>query len=248
MPGNAEDIDRACRAATAAAADSVDAAACTDEVTCADARRPQQERGQRRFDAILDATAELIAEEGIGSVRMHRICQLTRTTTGSMYHFFPDREALLRALVERHARELQAQMERFERETASEWAGLSADDAVDRFVTPFLTYVDTHPAFLALLRIARADGSAERDGGLGQIILRLTGAIVASRDPAASASDVRSRAIALIAILEGMIELGARLRDPNDVPALRHELRRALVAYLDSFASSSSYRPERRPC
>jgi len=199
-----------------------------------DARRPQQERGQRRFDRILDAAAELIAEEGVGGVRMHRICQLTRTTTGSMYHFFPDREALLRALIDRYVGELQAEMERFERATASEWARLPTAEAVDRLLTPFLNYVDTHPAFLPLARLVRAENSRDHDSELERVILRLTEAVVSSRDPKASAADVRARAVALIAILEGMVDVGSRVRDPGVLAALRRELRRALITYLDA--------------
>ena len=40
-------------------------------------RRPQQERGQRRVESILDATSAIVAEEGAPAVTMHAIARRT---------------------------------------------------------------------------------------------------------------------------------------------------------------------------
>lgn len=204
-------------------------------------RQPRQERGQRRVDAILDAAARLIIEEGVAAVTMQRVARLSGTTTGSMYHFFPDRETLLRALTARHARALRGLMAQLEHDAAGCWARLSTAEAVDLFLRPFLGYVDQHPDLLPLARMARyADWSEHgRDAELDALVVRLANALVASRDPGASRAELNGRAATVTALTEGVVSAmgrrGTSAHGALPIPVLRRELRRALVAYLDSF-------------
>jgi len=216
------------------------------------ARAPRQERGQRRVDAILDAAAALLVEEGAAGVTMHRVARRSCTTTGSMYHFFPDRETLLRALGERHACGLRAVTTRIEQETAGQWARLSTAEAVDRFLGPFLTYIDEHPDLPAVSRLARASGWAhERDAELDRQVIRLAEDVVASRCPDATPAETTSRALAMTAMVEGVVGASARPTDAAHAalsPAiLRQELRRALVAYLDSYSARPRTTGRSRP-
>jgi AcrR family transcriptional regulator len=198
-------------------------------------RPPRQERGLRRVDAILDAAAALIAEEGIAGVTMHRVARRSGTTTGSMYHFFPDRDALLRGLAERHRAALRELVTRVERENAGTWARLTTDQAVGCFLEPFQSYLDRHPDLVPLSRLARAaESGVEHDAELSRSIVGLAEAVVASRGGAASPAEVASRAVAMTAMAEGMATAAALRAVPPD--ALRRELRRAIVAYLDSYA------------
>jgi AcrR family transcriptional regulator len=53
-------------------------------------------------DAILDATAILVAEHGLTSVTMSRIAEDTGIGRATLYKYFPDVEAILLAWHERH--------------------------------------------------------------------------------------------------------------------------------------------------
>ena len=64
---------------------------------------PQQERSQRRYDAILDAGAEAFAEHGVEAATMQEIAERAETSIGSVYRFFADKKALFRAVVDRVA-------------------------------------------------------------------------------------------------------------------------------------------------
>jgi AcrR family transcriptional regulator len=69
------------------------------------ARRPpprRQERGQRRIAAILDAAAALFTSRGVEGTTMSAIAAHSATSIGSLYQFFPNREALVEALAERY--------------------------------------------------------------------------------------------------------------------------------------------------
>jgi AcrR family transcriptional regulator len=203
------------------------------------ARIPQQERGQRRVDAILDAAAQILVEEGSGGVTMHRVARRSGTTTGSMYHFFPDREALLRALLERHVAEIRDLLVRIEREAAPGWAASTTEEAVDGFLVPVLDYLDHRPALPAISRFAHSAGWArERDEKLDELLVGIGRALVRSRSPGAGEQETTARAVALIGIVEGIMgaveRAGTQVRRDVSNVALRRELRRALIGYLDS--------------
>ena len=53
-------------------------------------------------DATLDATAALVAEHGLPAVTMSRIATETGIGRATLYKYFPDVEAVLRAWHERH--------------------------------------------------------------------------------------------------------------------------------------------------
>jgi AcrR family transcriptional regulator len=53
-------------------------------------------------DAIMDTTAALVAEHGLGAVTMSRIAERTGIGRATLYGYFPDVEAILHAWHERH--------------------------------------------------------------------------------------------------------------------------------------------------
>jgi AcrR family transcriptional regulator len=198
-------------------------------------RQPRQERGQRRVDAILDATAAIVIADGLPAATMHAIAKRSGTTIGSMYHFFPDRDAVIVALAERHGRaiaEVAAGLQ------SVDWSALSLEDAVDRYVETCIDYVRRHPDLLPVGQAAvvlrpdlrQADSSPEH------VFLSVTKAIVAARTPNAPAAERAARAAMMLALVEGVVERSARFTSPSSSVMYR-ELKRALCAYLGSFES-----------
>lgn len=70
-------------------------------------RRPTQERSRQTVDAILEAAAEVFEAEGFDGTT-ERIVERAGVSVGSMYQYFPNKSALLVALAERYADEMQA--------------------------------------------------------------------------------------------------------------------------------------------
>ncbi|MGM4980003.1 MULTISPECIES: TetR/AcrR family transcriptional regulator [Rhizobium] len=70
-------------------------------------KRPQQERSIQRVDAILAVAARLIAEKGVSAVKMTELATVAGIPIGSIYQYFPDKAAIVRALLERHANLIQ---------------------------------------------------------------------------------------------------------------------------------------------
>lgn len=66
-------------------------------------RHPLQERGQRRIELILDAAEQVLAEVGLDVATTNAIAARARTSIGSLYQFFPNKEAIIQALLLRCA-------------------------------------------------------------------------------------------------------------------------------------------------
>ena len=219
-PARARAVPRAAPAATAAAkAPSAP-------------RRPQQERGQRRVEAILDAAAAIIGEEGIPAATMHAVARRSGTTIGSMYHFFPDRDAVLVALLERHARAVGDLAARL---AALDWSRLSLEEVVERFVDPLLGYAVEHPDLLPVIHTVEAFNLQKvRRAAPESLMFQLAESIVAGRTPEAPRAERTARAATVLAVVEGVAGRMARVPTPSPA-AMRRELRRLLVAYLGAF-------------
>jgi AcrR family transcriptional regulator len=65
-------------------------------------RRPRQARAQATVDAIIQATARVLIEDGYDRASTNRIAQAAGVSIGSLYQYFPSKEALVAALVETH--------------------------------------------------------------------------------------------------------------------------------------------------
>ena len=63
----------------------------TEETTMR--RTPKQKRGQQRVEQILDAAARLIVAEGYENVSTNAIAKEANTSIGSLYQFFPNKDA-----------------------------------------------------------------------------------------------------------------------------------------------------------
>lgn len=64
--------------------------------------KPKQKRGQMRVDAILNAASEVFAEMRYENATIAEIASRADTSVGSIYQFFTNKEAILKALVERY--------------------------------------------------------------------------------------------------------------------------------------------------
>jgi AcrR family transcriptional regulator len=62
--------------------------------------RKRQERGARRIEAIVAAAAGLFAERGFDGTSMNAIAKAADLTIGSLYQYFPSREAIVDAVAE----------------------------------------------------------------------------------------------------------------------------------------------------
>ncbi len=105
-----------------------------------------QKRSQATVEALLDATARVLTREGYDRASTNRIATTAGVSVGSLYQYFPNKEALVAALVARHNREMLQLL----RNALKEVASLDLATAVRELVR---ASVDAHLVDSALHRV-----------------------------------------------------------------------------------------------
>jgi len=79
-----------------------------------------QKRSQITVEAILDATARVLVREGYARASTNRIALVAGVSIGSLYQYFPSKEALVAALIARHNRDMLILLETSMRQCAKD--------------------------------------------------------------------------------------------------------------------------------
>jgi AcrR family transcriptional regulator len=64
-----------------------------------------QERSRLTVDALLEATARVLVKDGYDRASTNRIAHVAGVSIGSLYQYFPSKEALVAAVIDRHTQE-----------------------------------------------------------------------------------------------------------------------------------------------
>jgi AcrR family transcriptional regulator len=65
-----------------------------------------QERSRATVDALVEATARILVKEGFDKTTTNRIAEVAGVSVGSLYQYFPCKESLVAAVIERHQQQL----------------------------------------------------------------------------------------------------------------------------------------------
>jgi hypothetical protein len=69
-------------------------------------KRASQRRSRATVSAIVEATARILVREGFDKASTNRIAEVAGVSVGSLYQYFPSKEALVVAVIDRHNREI----------------------------------------------------------------------------------------------------------------------------------------------
>ncbi len=102
-------------------------------------RKPSQERGKEKVDLILSAAKVLIGGRGNDAVSMREIAKHCGIAPSSIYQYFPDKNALLAAIMDEYYEQFRAIIEStFATVTDLESISLAIDQGVDKFYKLFI--------------------------------------------------------------------------------------------------------------
>lgn len=96
-----------------------------------------QERSRATVDALVEATARVLVREGFEKTSTNRIAEIAGVSVGSLYQYFPSKEALVAAVIERHNEKIMGLV----RTTLAEIADMPIEKAMRRLVT---VAIDAH--------------------------------------------------------------------------------------------------------
>ncbi len=121
-------------------------------------RVPRQQRGRRRVERLLQAAEREIARAGYDAATMSAIAHRAGSCVGSLYQFFPNKEALVEALrasyLEEHAKFWNGLQRRL--------PAMSVEQLVNQLLDFPIAFVGKHPAFLPLLDLPPTAHSLRR--------------------------------------------------------------------------------------
>jgi AcrR family transcriptional regulator len=192
-------------------------------------RTPVQARARERREALLDATARLLDEGGYDAVTTNAVAREAKTGIGTVYEYFPSREALLEGLLERYRIRLEAVFDAAVAAAPGTWQG-----AVELVVEAFADFWLREPGYRALWGAVHVSPLlAETGQAWAETFTRRFAAL--GLEAADQLPPARRRLIARVAVhlvsglLQVAVQAPARVRR-----AIVEETKRALVAYLSS--------------
>jgi len=190
-----------------------------------------QRRARQTVDAILDAVVRVLKREGIRAVTTNRIAEVAGVSIGSVYQYFPDKQAIFVALHQRHIDHIDHMIER----TLIEHAASSLDDLMAAMIEGMIDAHTVDPELYELLATEvphRADGTRD-------FAVRLHGAFRLALSSRAHELKKAHDLDKLVFVVTHMVESlshGALFRRPPrlSLAAAKAEIVRAVLAYLHS--------------
>lgn len=187
------------------------------------ARAPRQERGRKRLDEILDAAEQVMLEVGPTGASIQEIARRAGASVGSIYHFFPTKEAILAALQARYIAESD-EVVRAIRDEVAAGAALPLAQFVDKLLSPFAAFVARRPAAFVL--------GPEKSGHEKDPLMHDTmRAALRTRDPVCSDEELARRLDVLFIIGSGIADSIVR-SGGADAAKRVVEMKRAMYGYL----------------
>jgi AcrR family transcriptional regulator len=151
----------------------------------------------------MEAAASVIAERGFEAATMAEIASRAGALVGSLYHFFPNKEVLADALVQRYGGIIDEAFARIDSQAASMPIEALADALVD-----FLVEIQGESKAMRALLEARAEWSAKRHD-FRDAALRHIARTLMLRSPQLGPETARHMAVVLLHNMKTMKALAA---------------------------------------
>jgi AcrR family transcriptional regulator len=194
-------------------------------------RQPRQKRGERRIEGLLDAADRVIASVGYEAATTNAIAREAGASVGSLYQFFPDKEAILLALAARYRAELHALHDRvFTVQTAR----LPPEELFDRVVETLAAFYRAHPGCRPMLfGSASVPALATAAATLHQECVDRVDTMIGLGMPHIPPARRRLLANLNVTVLKALLPL-AESPDPRVRAEVLAEIKRMLIAYFQA--------------
>ncbi|MFI0355285.1 TetR/AcrR family transcriptional regulator [Actinomadura sp. 9N407] len=192
-------------------------------------KSPTQQRAVKTRERILDAAARVFAEHGYAAGTTNRIAEAAGHSIGSLYQYFPNKDAILAELVTAHARDGIASIVRQLRD------GLP-DGLEERLRLFVRAAIDNHRDDPALHRVLFEE--APRPPELLDMLRRAeeqaidTVAGMLSADPAVRVADTAMAARLVVNAIESLVHRFFAHGAADDIDRFENEVVAMLTGYL----------------
>jgi len=192
-----------------------------------------QARSRATVDALLEATARILVREGFEKTSTNRIAEVAGVSVGSLYQYFPSKEALVAAVIERHNEEIMGIV----RAALGEVADLPIDKAVRKLVTVAIEAHRVNPKLHRVLaeQIPRTGQLAEVEA-FNREVHTLVRSYLESRRKEMRKVDLDVATFICVSAIEAVahntVLHGAEMLSEKMVKVLVDETTRLVVGYL----------------
>jgi AcrR family transcriptional regulator len=190
------------------------------------ARAPKRARGKQRVAELLQAAAAVFAEKGFDAATMTEIAVRAGAPIGSLYQFFPAKEALADTLLQEYAARLAADLRGIE--------ARAADMDIQTLIERLFGLLRAHPqerAAVLPLAEARMDDQTRRST-FRHMLRRQIAAVLHALAPTLSAEQTADMAVVILQLMKA----AGALIDEEGLPgraAKARELEALAVAYIE---------------
>ncbi len=196
-------------------------------------KNASQVRSRATVDALIEATARILVRDGFDKASTNRIAEAAGVSVGSLYQYFPSKEALVAAVIDRHNQDLMKVV----RGALAEVAAEPIDRAARKLVT---AAIEAHRVDPRLHRVLAEQtphvGVSENVGALSRETFDLFKAYLARHSDELRVVDLELAAFMCVTSIEALTHTAVLHRpdvlSDDAVATLVDEATRLVVRYL----------------
>lgn len=199
-------------------------------------RNPLQRRSRQTVAKILDATAELLEDEGHENLTTDRVADLCGVNIATLYHYFPNKLALLHALAEQFANQQQERMDAiYDKRGELDWR-----EAVDKLVDAGFEFNRSVKGALAVARAMQSHAALreidlQRDARQSEFVAQMLAELGVKGSPA----ELQTRALVLLQTAGNAMN-AALMWYPERADAVIDEAKVMIKQYIEYYIEQSS--------
>lgn len=195
-------------------------------------RTPRQERSQRRVAGIIEAAGQLLEDVGYVALTTNSIAKKAGTSIGSLYQFFPNKDAVIAELVKRFRHQIH---QFFSHSLSVDLARRSITGFVDVVVDGIEAIREREPGFGSVFSFRRFGGDVDEQK------VRMESDIIAPLDDLLAQAypdvpaDQRQRCMQVVAEASKVLASTASDETPETREMMREEMKKMLGLYVASY-------------
>lgn len=188
-----------------------------------------QERSKATVSAILRATARILIREGYDRASTNKIASQAGVSIGSLYQYFPSKEALVSALAAEHAQEVGQLLQ-------AELPALLGEPLEKALLRVVRLMVEAHALHPALHKVLAEEVPAFRGTGPMQVIeqdmLKLARTVLESRKRELVVEDLDLAAFIVVTLIESLTHAAVLHRQDLLGESFVREVTNVVAGYL----------------
>jgi AcrR family transcriptional regulator len=196
-------------------------------------RAPKQERSRQTVEAVLEGVQRVLQRYGAGAITTNRVAEAAGVSIGSLYQYFPDKQAIFLALHDRHVDEVRHLMER----TMSDCAVASFEELTRELVDGL---ANVHSRDGELHELASAAVPRSADGFKRALKATFEQVLSPAEQDRYTSNEAERMLFVLPQMVEALVHGVAQQEQPRARGRAKDEALRAVGVYLRSYQRGES--------